>query len=54
MLRTESGLPKLCSWNTDHHGKRRVRFRKGEIDIYLTGTTCRKISCAGMAPRSMA
>ena len=31
MLRTRSGLPKHCSWNTDRHGKRRVRFRKGWI-----------------------
>ena len=38
MLRTKSGLPKLCGWNTDHHGKRRVRFRKGGFSTYLTGT----------------
>ena len=38
MLRTKSGLPKHCSWNTDHHGKRRVRFRKAGFTIYLTGT----------------
>jgi integrase len=37
MLRTRSGLPKLCSWNTDRHGKRRVRFRKGGFSTYLTG-----------------
>jgi integrase len=37
MLRTKSGLPKHCCWNTDHHGKRRVRFRKGGCSTYLTG-----------------
>src|SRR5262245_754361 len=37
MLRTKSGLPKFCSWNTDRHGKRRVRFRRGGITTYLTG-----------------
>jgi integrase len=38
MLRTKSGLPKHCSWNTDGHGKRRVRFRKGSFSTYLAGT----------------
>src|SRR5262245_4747732 len=38
MLRTKSGLPKHCSWNTDRHGKRRVRFRKKGFTTYLTGT----------------
>ena len=38
MLRTKSGLPKHCSWNTDRHGKRRVRFRKAGFTTYLTGT----------------
>ena len=38
MLRTKSGLPKHCSWNTDRHGKRRVRFRKSDFTTYLTGT----------------
>jgi integrase len=38
MLRTRSGLPKHCNWNTDRHGKRRVRFRKGGFSTYLTGT----------------
>lgn len=38
MLRTKSGLPKHCGWNTDQHGKRRVRFRKGGLSTYLTGT----------------
>lgn len=37
MLRTRNGLPKHCSWNTDRHGKRRVRFRKSEFTTYLTG-----------------
>ncbi len=38
MRRTKSGLPKHCGWNTDHHGKRRVRFRKDGFSTYLTGT----------------
>ncbi|MGC2825114.1 MAG: tyrosine-type recombinase/integrase [Pseudolabrys sp.] len=38
MLRTKSGLPKHCSWNTDRHGKRRVRFRKHGFTTYITGT----------------
>jgi integrase len=38
MLRTKSGLPKHCSWNTDHHGKRRVRFRKAGFTTYISGT----------------
>jgi len=38
MLRTKSGLPKHCGWNTDHHGKRRVRFRKSGFTTYITGT----------------
>jgi integrase len=38
MRRTKSGLPKHCAWNTDHHGKRRVRFRKNGFSTYLTGT----------------
>jgi integrase len=38
MLRTRSGLPKHCSWNRDHHGKRRVRFRKGSFSTYISGT----------------
>jgi integrase len=37
MLRTKSGLPKHCSWNYDHHGKRRVRFRKNGFSTYLAG-----------------
>jgi integrase len=38
MLRTKSGLPDYCCWNTDRHGKRRVRFRKAGFSTYLTGT----------------
>jgi integrase len=30
-------LPKYCSWNTDRHGKRRVRFRKGYYSTYISG-----------------
>lgn len=30
-------LPKYCSWNTDRHGKRRVRFRKVFYSTYLSG-----------------
>ena len=36
--RTKNGLPKHCSWNVDRHGKRRVRFRKRSVSIYLTDT----------------
>src|SRR5215469_11008621 len=38
MRRTKSGLPKHCAWNTDRHGKHRVRFRKGGFSTYITGT----------------
>jgi integrase len=37
MLRTRSGLPRHCSWATDRHGKRRVRFRRGGVSTYLPG-----------------
>ena len=37
MRRTKSGLPKHCAWNTERHGKRRVRFRKDGFSTYLTG-----------------
>jgi integrase len=37
-MRTRSGLPKFCGWNSDRHGTRRVRFRKGRFSTYLTGT----------------
>src|SRR5262249_16559092 len=36
-LRTKSGLPRHCYWETDRHGKRRVRFRKGAVSAYPTG-----------------
>ena len=38
MLKTKSGLPKYCYWQKDRHGKDRVRFRRGGVSIYLTGT----------------
>ncbi len=38
MIRTRSGLPKHCSWNTDRHGVRRVRSRKDGFSTYLKGT----------------
>src|SRR5262249_46311649 len=31
------GLPKHCSWASDRHGKRRVRFRRRGVSVYLTG-----------------
>jgi hypothetical protein len=37
-MRTKNGLPEHCSWNTDRHRKRRVRFRKAGFSTYLTGT----------------
>jgi integrase len=37
MLRTKSGLPKHCCWNTDQRGNRYVRFRKGAFTTNLTG-----------------
>jgi hypothetical protein len=36
MLKTRSGLPKHCTWQTDRHGVRRCRFRRG-ISVYLPG-----------------
>jgi hypothetical protein len=30
-------LPKYCSWNTDRHGRKRVRFRRGFYSTYLSG-----------------
>jgi integrase len=30
-------LPKYYSWNTDRHGRKRVRFRKGFYSTYLSG-----------------
>ena len=37
MLKTRSGLPRHCTYETDRHGKRRVRFRKGAMSAYLKG-----------------
>jgi hypothetical protein len=53
MRRNKSGLPKYCGWNTDHHGKRRVRFRKNGFSTYLIGTPGRKTSCASLPKHSM-
>lgn len=30
-------LPRYCSWNTDRHGRKRVRFRRGFHSTYLSG-----------------
>lgn len=38
MLRSKTGLPKHCTYQTDRHGKRRVRFRRRGVSVYLTGT----------------
>jgi hypothetical protein len=32
LLRTKNGLPKYCAWNGAF-----VRFRRGDVDLYLTG-----------------
>ena len=37
MLRMKSGLPKHCTYQADRHGKRRVRFRRRGVSVYLTG-----------------
>jgi integrase len=37
MLRTKSGLPKHCTYQTDRYGNRRVRFRRRGVSVYLTG-----------------
>jgi integrase len=37
MLRTKSGLPKHCTYQPDRDGKRRVRFRRRGVSVYLTG-----------------
>jgi integrase len=37
MLKTRSGLPKHCTYQPDRSGKRRVRFRRHGVSIYLTG-----------------
>jgi integrase len=37
MLKTRSGLPKHCTWQKDRDGKRRVRFRRRGVSVYLAG-----------------
>jgi hypothetical protein len=37
MLRTKSGLPKHCTYQSDRYGNRRVRFRRRGVSVYLTG-----------------
>jgi integrase len=37
VLRTKSGLPKHCTYQPDRDGKVRVRFRRGDVSVYLTG-----------------
>ena len=37
MLKTRSGLPKHCTYQLDRDGKRRVRFRRRGVSVYLTG-----------------
>ena len=37
MLRTRSGLPKHCTYEVDRYGKRRSRFRRRGVSVYLTG-----------------
>jgi hypothetical protein len=37
MLKAKSGLPKYCSYNWRRE-KQRVRFRRGVITAYITGT----------------
>src|SRR5262249_2118691 len=37
MLKTRSGLPKHCTYQRDRNGKRRVRFRRRGVSVYLTG-----------------
>jgi integrase len=37
MLKTRSGLPKHCTYQRDCNGKRRVRFRRRGVSVYLTG-----------------
>jgi integrase len=52
MRRNKRGLPKHCAWNTDRHGRKRVRFRKSGFSIYLTGTPwaagCHGVSAHGL------
>ena len=37
MLKTRSGLPRHCTYQLDRDGKRRVRFRRRGVSVYLTG-----------------
>ena len=37
MLRTRSGLPKHITYEVDRYGKRRPRFRRRDVSVYLTG-----------------
>jgi integrase len=37
MIRTRSGLPRHCTYQTDRYGNRRVRFRRRGVSVYLTG-----------------
>ena len=37
MRKTRSGLPKHCTYQPDRDGKRRVRFRRRGVSVYLTG-----------------
>jgi integrase len=37
MVKTRSGLPKHCTYQLDRDGKRRVRFRRRGVSVYLTG-----------------
>jgi hypothetical protein len=48
MLRTKSGLPKHCCWNTDQRGNRYVRFRKAGFTTNLTGIPWSEESCGNM------
>jgi integrase len=37
VLRTKTGLPKHCTYQSDRDGKVRVRFRRRGVSVYLTG-----------------
>ena len=37
MLKTRSGLPRHCTYQLDRDGRRRVRFRRRGVSVYLTG-----------------
>ena len=36
-MKTRSGLPRHCTYQFDRDGKRRVRFRRRAVSVYLTG-----------------